>query len=159
MRGCPFRLGWLLPGGLLVVACVRPEALPPVPTPAAQATPPATPSPRPGTVSAITLTTFFPLQQSAGTLVYDVRPALFYHLGHIPGALSWPKGKFDSSLAVHTPELVAAAKAGQSVVLYCTDHDCPDAAAVARKLAVLGHSTAILEGGYADWKTAGLPLE
>jgi rhodanese-related sulfurtransferase len=161
MSGLPSRCRWLLllGGGLLVTSCLRPESPPPVPSTSAKPAPPAGPTVKQGAITAISLDVFVPLQQSGDVLVYDVRPAIFYHLGHIPGAINWPKGKFDSGLAVHEPELAAAAKAGRPVVLYCTDRECPDAGAVARRLSARGHAIALLEGGYADWKAADMPTE
>jgi len=146
--------GWLAASG------VRTGAPPPVPaSPAAEPAKPAKPAVKPGTITTISLSTFFPLQQSGGALVFDVRPGFFYVLGHIPGAVSWPKGKFESGLATHEPALIAAAKAKRPVVLYCTDRECPDAGTVGRKLVALGYSVSLLEGGYADWKAADMPVE
>ena len=153
-------LPWLPLCGLLAVSCVKPEALPPrVPSPAAATVVPAKPTVPTGTVTAISLNTFFSLQQSGGTLIYDVRPGFFYRLGHIPGAVSWPKGKFESGLATHEPELATAAKAKRPIVLYCTDRECPDAGSVGRKLTALGYSVELLEGGFEDWKAADMPVE
>lgn len=145
--------------GWSAVSCV-PPTVPPAPAPPAP-TPVTTPKPRvqPGTVSGIGITEFFTLHQAGKPLVFDVRPAIFHGFGHIPGSVSWPKGKFDAGLATHEPSLRAAIQAGRPVVLYCTDRKCPDSGTVARTLAALGYSVAILEGGYEEWQAAGLPTE
>ena len=120
---------------------------------------PAIPAPRPGTVTPIPLATFFPLQQSNTALIYDVRPGFSYRIGHIPGAQSWPKSQFDAQLAPREAEIRSAVAAKRPVILYCTDLSCPDSAKVATRLATLGHSVSILEGGFATWKAADLPTE
>ena len=79
--------------------------------------------------------------------------------GKIPGAISWPRHDFDGRLSQSETEIRAAKAAGKPVVIYCTDAACPDARAVAEKLAARGHDVAILDGGFAGWKEAGLPTE
>ena len=124
-----------------------------------RASAPARVEPKPGTLTAISLAALFPLQQSNAALIYDVRPGFSFHFGHIPGASSWPKSQFDAQLAQREAEIRAATAAKRPVILYCTDLSCPDSTKVATRLATLGHSVAILEGGYAAWKSAELPCE
>jgi rhodanese-related sulfurtransferase len=112
-----------------------------------------------GRVTRIPLGTFFEIQQSAKVLIFDVRPSFIYQLGHIPGAVNWPRGRFESQLALHENQIQQAAFAGKPVVLYCTDLACPDAREVATRLAARGHSVAVLEGGWDAWKIGGLPTE
>lgn len=155
---------WLaLLSGLFALSCTQPAPTATQPPAAARPSPdthPADapkPAVKPGTVTTLSITDFFLLQEAGGALVYDVRPAIFHALGHIPGTTSWPKSQFEAGLATHEPEIRAAAKAGRPVVLYCTDRGCPDSRTVANRLAALGHSVAIMEGGYDEWKAAGLP--
>ena len=77
----------------------------------------------------------------------------------IPGAISWPRHDFNGRLSQSETEIAAAKAAGKPVVIYCTDAGCPDDRAVAEKLAARGHDVAVLEGGFAAWKEAGLPTE
>jgi rhodanese-related sulfurtransferase len=112
-----------------------------------------------GRVTRIPLGTFFEIQQSAKVLIFDVRPSFIYNLGHIPGAVNWPRGRFESQLALHETQIQQAAVSGMPVVLYCTDLACPDAREVATRLAARGHSIAVLEGGWEAWKAGGLPTE
>jgi rhodanese-related sulfurtransferase len=140
-----------------------PDPAPPVsitaPVKPQQPPKPAAPPAKPGELSAIDVTTLFPRQQAGTVLVFDARPTFVAAFGKIPGALSWPRSDFDSGLAVHEPSIRAARQAGKPVVFYCTDAACPDARAMAEKLAARGHDIAILDGGYAIWKEAGLPTE
>ena len=112
-----------------------------------------------GKVTRMPLGNFFQIQQSGRALIFDVRPGFFYKLGHVPGSINWPKGRFEESLAIYEPQIEAAASAGKPVILYCTDLACPDALNVANRLAARGHSVSILEGGWDAWKTGGLPTE
>ncbi len=124
--------------------------------------PPAPLTPRPpapGRVTSIPLGTLFELQQADKALIFDVRPSFIHRLGHIPGALNWPRGRFENLLTLNEPRLRQAALAGKPTVFYCTDLACPDAIEVANKLANRGHSVAVLEGGWDAWKAGDLPTE
>lgn len=116
---------------------------------------------RPGTgrVTRIMLGDLFQLQQEDRVLIFDVRPAFVYQLGHIPGAVNWPKSSFNSQLSRHEAQIAAARAARKPVALYCVDLACPDARTVATWLAGRGHNVTVLEGGWDAWKTGGLPAE
>lgn len=151
---------WLmLVPGLAVLSCGEPQVPPPPQAPRAAPAPPSAPAVKPGAVTRMPLESYFPLQQGGSALTFDVRPAIFYHFGHIPGAVSWPKGSYASQLAAHEEELQAASQAKRPVILYCTNRACPDANTIAQRLAARGHSVAILEGGYEEWKAAEMPTE
>ncbi len=114
---------------------------------------------KPGRVTRVALGDFFQLQQSRRALIFDVRPSFYFVLGHVPGSINWPRARFDSSVSTFEPKIQAATAAGTPVFLYCTDLACPDALAVAEKLAARGHSVAILQGGWEAWKAGELPIE
>lgn len=145
----------LLAVAVLLASCREPQPAPPV-TPAAVPAPPAV---KPGKLSAIDVTALFPRQQAGAVLIFDARPAFVAAFGKIPGAVSWPRGDFDARLSQSEAEIRAAKTAGKPVVIYCTDAACPDARAMAERLAARGHDIAILDGGFAVWKEAGLPTE
>jgi rhodanese-related sulfurtransferase len=159
--------------GVLLAACqeqapppvtaTSPIAKPPIaPSQAAAPGKPATtrePAVKVGKLTTIDLTTLFPRQQAGAVLLYDARPGFVAGFGKIPGAISWPRHGFDERLSQSEAEIRAAKAAGKPVVIYCTDAACPDARAVAEKLAARGHDVAILDGGFAGWKEAGLPTE
>jgi rhodanese-related sulfurtransferase len=113
--------------------------------------------PTSGNVTVIPVGLFFERQQAGTVLTYDVRPAFFHGLGNIPGSKSWPESAYDGQLAAREQEILAAVAAGRIVVIYCSDPACPDARKVADRLAQRGHSTAVLEGGWEQWKAAELP--
>ncbi len=162
-----------LPGQLLIVpvalgiASCATTAVEPV-RPVTQISPSGDKKPSPakpaapakmGAVSRIPLGTYFALQQSGAALTYDVRPPFHYSLGHIPGAINWPKNSFKSGLPAQLPRIQAALTAKHPIVLYCTDLACPDARTVAGELSQLGYDSAILAGGWEAWKIGELPVE
>jgi len=142
---------------IALAGCAGPREAPQPPAPAAPAAPlPERPAPRPvGRVTPISITDFFPLQQSGAVLIYDVRPAFYHSLGQIPGSVNWPKSAYGRQLAVREAEIRAAVANGRPVVIYCTDAACPDAREVAGWLAKRGHDIRVLDGGWEAWKAIG----
>jgi len=143
---------------VMLLCCAEPpgKTIPPLDpskAPAAEKKAPVVPM-KPGGVTRMPLGDLYQLVQSNAALVYDVRPALYYKLGHVPGAISWPKTNFATGLAQNEPLIRAANSADTPVVIYCTDLACPDAVTVATALAERGHSVSVLQGGYEAWKIA-----
>ncbi len=140
-----------------IAPLVKPKPAPSVvletPQPSAKPTVPL------GQVTRIAIGDLFAKQQSGEVLIYDVRPAFYYKFGRIQGAINWPKSQFSPQLAAREIEIQNAKASGKSIVLYCTDLACPDAREVASRLAKVGHSTQVLEGGWEAWKAGGLPTE
>lgn len=152
--------------GVVLLAACQDQVPPPPVTPRSPAAKPAGAPAKPsvsevkaGTLTSIDLTTLFPRQQAGTVLLYDARPGFVAGFGKIPGAISWSRHDFDARLSQSEAEIRAAKAAGKPVVIYCTDAACPDARAVAVKLVARGHDVAILDGGFAAWKEAGLPTE
>lgn len=155
--------------GFGMISCAPQSTEPSKPAPAAkkQAAPetsPAPPKKKPrlngrGKVSSISVEDFFVLQQSGSVLLYDARPAFFYKLGHIPGAISMPKNRSEWDIPAREAEIKVAIAAKKTIVVYCTNFACPDARTVARRLAGYGYSSSTLTGGWDSWKDAGLPTE
>ena len=112
-----------------------------------------------GAVSSVSLTELFALQQSGKVLLYDSRPGFYYHLGHIPGAISLPKANCDPQIAAREVEIKAALAAKKTIVVYCSNMACPDSRTVAIHMAGFGYPCAILQGGWESWKESGLPTE
>lgn len=82
-------------------------------------------------------------------VVLDVRPALEYEAGHIPGARSVPVSELRRlrSLAKDT-----------EIVAYCRGPYCVYADEAVRQLRRRGFVAKRLEDGYPEWKRAGLPV-
>jgi rhodanese-related sulfurtransferase len=95
-------------------------------------------------------------------LLVDVRESDEYHTGHLPGALSIPRGLIepaaDRDYAARDPELAEAR--WRRVVLYC---DCPTGARAvfaAEVLQRMGFQHVFyLAGGIGMWQAEGLPVE
>jgi rhodanese-related sulfurtransferase len=153
-----FHIPCLLAVSSLALSCTEPAGKPiPELRPAAAAEKPADAPAfpvKPGQVTRMPLGDLYQLVQSNAALIYDVRPAVFYKLGHVPGATSWPKAAFQRDLAKYEPQIRAANAGNTPVVIYCTDLACPDAVTVATSLAALGHNVSVLQGGYDAWKVA-----
>lgn len=112
-----------------------------------------------GKMTSISLEQFFQLQQSGKAVIYDARPAFFYSLGHIPGAISIPKKDCDEAIHNREGEIKAALAAGKTIVVYCTSITCPDARTLANHISGFGYPASIFSGGWDEWKDAGLPTE
>ena len=82
-------------------------------------------------------------------VVLDVRPAVEYEAGHIPGARSVPVSELRRlrSLAKDT-----------EIVAYCRGPYCVYADEAIRQLRRRGFAAKRLEEGYPEWKRAGLPV-
>ena len=83
--------------------------------------------------------------------VLDVRPADEYESGHLPGAINIPL----SDLEQHLHEL----DNGQDIVAYCRGPHCVLAFDAVEKLRQQGLSAKRLDGGFPEWKLAGLPVD
>lgn len=83
--------------------------------------------------------------------VLDVRPREEYEAGHLPGALNIPL----KVLEEHLEKLPRQ----QDVVAYCRGPYCVLAYDAVARLRQKGFKARRLEGGYPEWKLAGLPVE
>jgi 3-mercaptopyruvate sulfurtransferase SseA len=112
-----------------------------------------------GKMSSVSLSEFFALQQSGKAMIFDARPAFFYHLGHVPGAINLTKSNCDEDLSKREPAIKAALAEGKSIIVYCSSFTCPDARAVAIHISGFGYPANIFSGGWDEWKTADMPSE
>ena len=83
--------------------------------------------------------------------VLDVRPAEEFAAGHLVGATNVPIDKLESSLA-KLPK-------SREVVAYCRGPYCLMSFEAVSKLRKRGWKARRLEGGFPEWKAAGLPVE
>jgi rhodanese-related sulfurtransferase len=148
-----------------LISCARhPVAPTPSPAPPEKPALPAEGKKKPrmngrGKLSSISLTDAFELQQTDRAFILDARPAFFYRLGRIPGAVHLPKTDALAQITAKEPEIKAALASGKTLIVYCTNFACPDARAVAMHLASFGYSSSTLTGGWDAWKESGLPTE
>jgi predicted sulfurtransferase len=91
-------------------------------------------------------------------LVMDARPEIFHRLGHVPGALSFPREDFGGAYAKLRSRLETNKK--QVLLVYCSDASCEDSQMVADGLTKLGYQRVfVFKGGWAEWTEANLPEE
>lgn len=83
-------------------------------------------------------------------VVIDVRPAVEYDAGHIPGALSVPLDQLEARLD-QLPE-------DREVVAYCRGPYCVLAPEAVTALRTHGRRARRLAEGFPEWRLAGLPV-
>jgi len=83
--------------------------------------------------------------------VLDVRPPEEYTAGHVPGAVNVPLSELERYLEELSPE--------QEVVAYCRGPHCVLAFDAVARLRSKGVMARRLEGGFPEWRRAGLPVE
>lgn len=89
---------------------------------------------------------------AAGDIVLlDVRPRAEFTAGHIAGAINVPADELADQLRT-IPD-------GKQVVAYCRGPLCALSVDAVRILESGGRSASLLEDGYPEWATAGLPIE
>jgi len=80
----------------------------------------------------------------------DVRPEIEYRAAHIPGALSIP--------VVALPQRLEALPKRPEIVAYCRGPYCVMAYKAVEILRPAGYRARRLDGGFMEWRRAGLPL-
>jgi rhodanese-related sulfurtransferase/DNA-binding HxlR family transcriptional regulator len=80
----------------------------------------------------------------------DVRPEIEYRAAHIPGALSIP--------VVALPQRLDALPKRPEIVAYCRGPYCVMAYKAVEILRPAGYRARRLDGGFMEWRRAGLPL-
>jgi rhodanese-related sulfurtransferase/DNA-binding transcriptional ArsR family regulator len=82
--------------------------------------------------------------------ILDVRPAIEYAAGHIPGAVSVPPDRIES--------ILSGLPRDREVVAYCRGPYCVYAPEAVRFLRAAGVAARRLEDGFPEWRLAGLPV-
>lgn len=85
----------------------------------------------------------------------DARARLFFQVGHIPRALSFPREEFEKN-----QDLAPLLPYKENIlVVYCNGVDCPDSSLLAAYLSKEGFlHLEIFEGGWPAWQKAGYPV-
>lgn len=96
------------------------------------------------------------LSQNA-VLLLDARPAVFYEMGHLPGALSLSREEFERDFRALEKQLRATSL---PLVVYCSDADCEDSLHVVGELGRKGfQNVRLYQGGFSEWEAQGRPVE
>lgn len=82
--------------------------------------------------------------------VLDVRPEDEFDAGHLPQAINAPLRELEKQLR-HLPK-------DREIVAYCRGHYCVFAFEAVALLRQHGYRARRLEGGFPEWKAAGLPV-
>ncbi|MEI8355650.1 MAG: rhodanese-like domain-containing protein [Deltaproteobacteria bacterium] len=86
----------------------------------------------------------------------DARDASFFSRGHLKGAVLMPLGESELNLARFMVKVPSSA----TLVIYCNGYDCRDSMTLGAKLMEKGYRKVyVYEGGYPEWRDAGLPIE
>jgi rhodanese-related sulfurtransferase len=94
--------------------------------------------------------------QASTTLFIDARSRTAFAEGHLPGARSLPRGEEVAGVGA----LQAEVALGTPLIIYCSGYDCNDSFALAESLIAAGYRhVRIFEGGFPEWRDAGLPVE
>jgi rhodanese-related sulfurtransferase/DNA-binding transcriptional ArsR family regulator len=89
--------------------------------------------------------------KAGSVILVDVRPSEEYLAGHIPGAISIPHDELEGRLRELPKD--------QEVVAYCRGPYCVFADQAVATLKGKRRKARRLEGGYPEWKNAGLAVE
>jgi len=87
----------------------------------------------------------------ADFVLLDVRSAVAFSSGHVPGAVHLPHARIDE-------DSLADYRSGTVFVAYCAGPHCNGAHRAAARLARLGRPVKIMIGGIAGWADEGFDL-
>jgi len=96
------------------------------------------------------------IYNSGTALFVDARSRESYEDGHIPGAVSFPVGEFDTHIEAfmnrHSPE--------QTIVTYCSGRTCEDSHELAQLFLASGFlNVRVFIDGIPGWEAEGYPIE
>lgn len=105
----------------------------------------------------VSLDEFKQLVSDKSAIILDARPEIFHRLGHVPGAISFPREDFQSAFEANKSTLNSR---DALIAVYCSSSSCEDSELVKKGLVDLGFSkVAVFKGGWAEWTEAGLQQE
>ena len=88
-------------------------------------------------------------------LIVDARSSELFDMGHIDGAMSLQMLEVDAEL----PRFLEQVAKDRAVITYCSGFGCPDSFDLAVVLLESGYlDVRVFEGGYPEWRDAGLPV-
>ncbi|ORJ59852.1 rhodanese-like domain-containing protein [Geothermobacter hydrogeniphilus] len=93
--------------------------------------------------------------ENSSLLLIDARISELYAAGHLPGAISLPLDEIESRLSAFQQRIPG----DRSLAIYCNGYGCPDSFDLAVKLLAAGYrDVQVYEGGFPEWRDAGLPV-
>jgi rhodanese-related sulfurtransferase len=94
------------------------------------------------------------IERHDAIVIAEALPEMYWRKEHIPGAIALPLDEVDSRAERLFPDRTS------SVVVYCANVECHNSHVAAERLVELGYEDVrVYEGGKADWRAAGMPLE
>ncbi len=95
------------------------------------------------------------LVKSTGGMIVDARSFELFAAGHIAGARSLPLVEVDEML----PDFLENVARDRTLIVYCSGFGCPDSFDLGMILIEAGYEDVrVFEGGYPEWRDAGLPV-
>lgn len=92
----------------------------------------------------------------SGGLLVDARGPELFAMGHIAGAVSLPLVEIDAVL----PGFLREVDRDRTIIAYCSGFGCPDSFDLGMLLIEAGYKDVrVFEGGYPEWRDAGLPVK
>lgn len=93
---------------------------------------------------------------AAGALLVDARHADDYREAHLEGAVSLPLGEVAQQLETFRKDVPV----DRILIAYCNGFGCPDSFDLGVILLANGYQQVrVFEGGFPEWRDAGLPLK
>jgi len=93
---------------------------------------------------------------AAGATLVDARAMELCADSHLPGALSLPLAEMDAQLETFRRTVPL----DRVIITYCNGYGCPDSFDQGVRLLAAGwQDVRVFEGGYPEWRDAGLPTE
>jgi rhodanese-related sulfurtransferase len=90
-----------------------------------------------------------------GLLLVDARTPELFAAGHIAGAISLPLAEFEQTF----PAFREQVSERHGIISYCSGYGCPDSYDLAVRLLAAGYrDVRVFEGGFPEWRDAGLPV-
>jgi len=92
---------------------------------------------------------------AAGAVLVDARDTPLFAGGHLPGAASLPLGEFEARLDDFQRQVTAT----RTIIIYCNGYGCEDSFDLGLRLLAAGYQDVrVFEGGFPEWRDAGLPV-
>ena len=89
------------------------------------------------------------IEKRGDVAIIDVRESKDFKKGHVPGAISLPRGKWSTCAGLRRDAMN---------IIYCYAQNCHMGAHAAMQFAAKGYSVIEMDGGFESWKENGLKI-